>query len=245
MQKAIFPMKVVRVTQGYGSGTHSGTFALDLAGKDAGIDQAYAPFDCRVKKIWNNGHTVWFESLYKVLYSDGRKDYATVSMTHDNYVSDLRVGGVYKQGRKIYDEGTAGRATGNHIHMEVGRGKFSGSGWFLNTYNIWTINNPYPLHRLFWLKKDAIVKSGGGYKWKRVTSKVLPHAIVSSKLGANVRTKPTTAAGKIDKVIPYKYLFTMKRIVTGQRHRVGARWTNKWIETGKNRYVSTLVAKKK
>lgn len=244
MQKALFPMKYLTVTQKYGVDTHKGSFALDLAGKDSGISPAYAPFDCTVKKIWENGHSVWFQSDAKVQFADGRVDYATVMMTHDDFVSDLRVGQRFKQGNKIYDEGTAGYATGNHIHMEAGLGKFTGTGWFLNTYNIWTINNPYPLHRLFWLKKDTIIKASGGYAWKRTTAPVPVYAIVTGKLGANVRASATTKS-KVVKYIPYKYVFTYNKIVTGQRHRIGTRVTDKWIKTGKGNYVSTLVAKKK
>lgn len=243
-QKAIFPMKYLNVTQGYGTGTHKGTFALDLAGKDTGIDNVAAPFDAVVKKIWNNGHTVWLQSTSKVLYADGRVDYATMSFTHDNSIATLFVGQKIKRGQVFYQEGKAGNATGNHVHMEAGRGKFVGTGWHLNTYGYWTINNPYPLHRLLWLPAGTVVKKSGGYKWKKTTDKPVAHAQVYSKLGAYVRSRATTES-KAVKTIPYKYRFIYKKTVIGQRHRIGTRVTDKWIQTGNNNYVSTLVARKK
>ena len=55
-QKALFPMQYLNITQGYGVGTHKGTYAIDNAGRNTGIDNVVAPFDCKVKKIWNNGN---------------------------------------------------------------------------------------------------------------------------------------------------------------------------------------------
>ena len=38
MDRALFPMRVLNITQGYGIGTHRDSFAIDNAGKDGGID---------------------------------------------------------------------------------------------------------------------------------------------------------------------------------------------------------------
>lgn len=243
-QKALFPMKYLNVTQGYGVGTHRGSFALDLAGKDSGVDNVMAPFDAVVRKVWNNGHTVWLESITKVLYADGRVDFATMSFTHDNNIANVFVGMKLKRGQVFYQEGTAGNATGNHVHAEAALGKFTGAGWHLNTYGYWTINNPYPLHRLLWLSSTTIVKKSGNYAWKKVTNKPPVLAQVTGKLGAYVRTEASTNS-KIVKSIPYKYRFVFKKVVIGQRHRIGLKVTDKWIQTGKNNFVSTLVARRK
>ena len=52
---AMFPMEYMNITQGVnGSFSHSGTNAIDIAGKDSGIDTAYAPFTGVVKRIYQN-----------------------------------------------------------------------------------------------------------------------------------------------------------------------------------------------
>ena len=157
----------MRITQGYGVGTHRGTYALDDAGQDTGIETAYAPFDGVIKKIWANGNTVWLESLQPVEYADATIDYATVSMTHDNDISNLRVGQTVKQNAPFYQEGTAGNATGNHVHLECAKGKFTGTGWNQNSYGYWVINNPYKPHMMFWV--DGKIINGGGLNWKSTT----------------------------------------------------------------------------
>lgn len=167
-QKALFPMQYLNITQGYGVGTHKGTYAIDNAGRDTGIDNVFAPFDCKIKKIWNNGNTVWVESLQPVQWADGKVSKATMSFTHDNSVSNLRVGQVVKQGQVFYQEGTAGYATGNHVHIECAKGTFVGTGWFLNKYRFWTINNAVKPETLLSLALDTKVLNAGGLKWKRV-----------------------------------------------------------------------------
>lgn len=172
VQIAKFPMKYLNVTQGINVGTHRGTYAVDLAGKDSGIDNVYAPFDCRIKKIWYNGHTVWIESLHAVKWANGRVGKATMSFTHDNSISNLRVGQVIRQGKPFYQEGTAGYASGNHVHMECAKGSFVGTGWFLNYFGWWTIKNKVRPDSLLFLD-GTIVKNKGGLNWKRYLKPVV------------------------------------------------------------------------
>ena len=49
-QKAFFPMDVVNIVQGYGvkSKTHKLSFALNLKGKYV----VWAPFDCKITKVY-------------------------------------------------------------------------------------------------------------------------------------------------------------------------------------------------
>lgn len=166
-QYARFPMKYLNITQKWGSGTHTYGYPIDIAGKDTGIDNAYAPFNCVVKKIWPNGNTVWFESTSKVKYANGVYDYATFSMTHDNAVADMKVGRKFKQGQVIYQEGTAGQATGNHIHFEVARGKFTGTGWYQAPNGQWVINNPYRPDKMLFITEKTVIKQTLGLKFKK------------------------------------------------------------------------------
>lgn len=166
MQYIKFPMKYLNITRGYGVASHRYSYAIDNAGKDTGIDNVYAPYDGFIKKIWPNGNTVWLESTSKVKFANGATDYCTTSYTHDNIVSNLRVGQKIKQGQVFYQEGTAGNATGNHIHLEVARGKFTGTGWHQTPDGLWAINNGIKPESAFYIN-GVTVKNSGGYKWKK------------------------------------------------------------------------------
>jgi hypothetical protein len=169
MQKILFPMQYMRITTGINEMSHKGSNALDIAGKDTGIESAWAPFTGTVKKIYALGHTVWLQSNDPVIFADGTVDFATVSMTHDNIVSDLKVGQVIQQGQLFYQEGTS-NASGNHIHLEIGKGKFTGTGWYMNAQGNWVINNSYVPYKAFWLDKTNVI-NGYNYPWKKVSNK--------------------------------------------------------------------------
>ena len=160
MQKPYFPMQTYNLTQGWGSNSysHKNNKALDINGKDTGIELAYAPYDLIVKRIYTaDANEIWLESLNPVEYANGIIDYMTILMAHANTV-DVKVGDKLKQGDAVYSEGTKGSATGNHIHLEVGRGKFTGSGWN-NSTGSWAINNPVAPEEVLWLREDQEIKN--------------------------------------------------------------------------------------
>ena len=171
MEKPIFPSKYIRITQGYNEGTHKDSYAIDNAGKDTGISDIYAPFTGIIKKIYSNdANEVWLESVDKVEYPDGTIDYLTVMFAHDNDVSNLFVGKRIKQGEVFYQEGTKGNVTGNHCHIECGRGKFTGTGWHKNSFGYWSINNAKKPEECLWLD-DTITVLSNKYKFKKISSK--------------------------------------------------------------------------
>ena len=86
-----------------------------------------------------DANEVWLESSEPVIYPDGTVDYMTMMFAHDNDVSNLFVGKTINRGERFYEEGRKGNASGNHVHMECGRGKFTGSGWHLNSAGYWSI----------------------------------------------------------------------------------------------------------
>ena len=121
-----FPMKTMNVTQGNnGSFSHQGVNALDIAGKDTGIDPTFAPCKMKImrKEPWGNGNAVFAESINKVKFADGTIDFAKFMFLHDNYTGDFNVGQIFEQWQEFGDEGTAGYATGNHCHFEVAKGR--------------------------------------------------------------------------------------------------------------------------
>lgn len=142
MEKAMYPIKTIRITQRDHQGTHADCFATDEAGPDGGISSLFAPFTGIIKKIYSkDANEVWLESVEPVLFADGTKDYMTIMFCHDNDVSDLWVGKIIKKGEAFYQEGTKGYATGNHCHFECAKGKFTGTGWHKDNAGYWSINN--------------------------------------------------------------------------------------------------------
>ncbi len=161
MEKAFFPMKTFNLTQGYGnkSYSHKYNMALDLSGKDSGIDQFFAPFTGIVKRIYSNdANELWLESIDKVLCADGVERYLVMLMAHANNTF-VRVGQKIEQGQYMYDEGTRGNVTGNHVHIEIGEGRFTGNGWFKNNKGTWQINNPIAPENILWLKPNTEIKN--------------------------------------------------------------------------------------
>ena len=170
MEKAVLMMDYLNVTQGSGGEfSHKGDKAIDLAGKDDGIDSLKAPFTGIVKKIYQKNNAIWLESIDKVLYADGTIDYMTVLTMHDDSIN-LKQGDVIKQGIVYYKEGTKGYATGNHIHLAVGKGKFTGSGWYENSYGNWCINNQYDVYKALFLFDKVKVINSGGYNWIKTST---------------------------------------------------------------------------
>lgn len=172
MEKPLFPSKYMRITQGYEEGTHIDSFAIDNAGKDYNIEKIYAPFTGIIKKIYpNDANEVWLESKDKVEYPDGTIDYLTVMFAHANDVSNLFVGKEIKQGESFYEEGTKGNATGNHCHIECGKGKFTGNGWYKNSSGYWSINNRKKPEECFWIDDSITILDKNNYNFKKIEKK--------------------------------------------------------------------------
>lgn len=170
MEKAMYPSKVMRITQKHGIGTHKNNYAVDEAGLDSGIGNIIAPFTGIIRKIYTaDANEVWLESVDKVEYPDGTIDYMTILFAHANDVSNLKVGQIIKQGQVFYQEGTKGQATGNHCHFECGRGKFTGTGWHQDG-NAWDINNGKLVTDCLWIDDSYTIKNSAGYNFKNTKS---------------------------------------------------------------------------
>lgn len=174
MEKPLYPSPYMRITQGYMMGTHVDSYAIDEAGSDSGIDYIKAPFTGIVRKIYtNDANEVWLESSEPVIYPDGTVDYMTMLFAHDNDVSNLFVGKVINRGERFYEEGTKGNASGNHVHMECGKGKFTGSGWHLNSAGYWSINNGKNPTECLWVDDSITVLDSYGYTFKKIEPEVV------------------------------------------------------------------------
>lgn len=199
VQIALYPFEVMNITQGMNTGiSHKGRLAIDEAGKDRGIDDMYAPFDCEV--IWkkpNGSKTgIVITNTKQVLCANG-KVYAprqvNVECLHDNDTSDLWVGRKIEQGTPFYQEGTADNATGNHVHIMTSFGQYKGGyPLFKTAYGNWALKGQVSPVDVFFIN-DTIIHNSNGYAWKKfgVSNK-------SIKIGDKVRiVGKTYATGQI------------------------------------------------
>lgn len=124
-----YGMKVINISQlPYSSFSHPNG-AMDLCGSDNGVDFWYAQGNWKcIAGPWGNG-TYFFTAVdddgtyCKVHCADGKDRFITLALTHslERYI-DTVVGKTYKNGQPMYEEGTKGFATGNHIHLEIANG---------------------------------------------------------------------------------------------------------------------------
>lgn len=200
MQKAYFPMKNLKISQSYGVGTHKYSYAIDLCGKDGGAENVFAPFDCKITKLFQpadtkkNSNTMWITSTEKVLSPNGEYDYLTIAITHPNEISKMKVGTKFKAGEVMCKEGTTG-GVGNHIHLEVSKG--TKAGWvYTNGYYV-NVNKVKPEQYLF-VKKDSVILDSNykGTKIKFVVDKDVTKKVISTN-GLNVRNKPSILGKKV------------------------------------------------
>ena len=193
MQYVKFPMKTLRITQGYGlevdgvstavsGGTysHTGAYALDLGGEDTTASYLYAPCDVEVVRHYKGTgyNAVWYQTLEPVMCADGQKRELVFMLLHanDSTISELgiAVGKQFKQGEAFYKEGTGG-GVATHCHLEVGLVPFSGTGWYQSNYigdyngaNVWIINNKLIPSEIFYLANDTVVVEDMGYNWRQL-----------------------------------------------------------------------------
>ena len=130
MRKLTIGMHHIRVTQPQWNpareSSHWGVPAVDLAGSDSGIDY-FKAIDGAYKIIgfWGISGGTGFIPVdangkpEPVELADGKEYYAGLYMVHDS--TPRKLGAIIPRGGVMYQEGTKGKATGNHIHLEVFR----------------------------------------------------------------------------------------------------------------------------
>ena len=219
-----FGMKCLNVSQigsAYDGRNHYShvSYEVDLAGMDTGADvwrnkMPNTLWYCA--GAWGNaktGNTRFFWSCdkngkaKKVLCADGYLRYITLALTHSN--RNFSVGHYYKFDEIKYQEGTSGRATGNHIHLEVCAGHVRTK--YRNRAGGYNLANMLPANRMmFLLNGYSYIRNGGGLSWK-TTSKVTYTDSSSSskdtfqkgyekgkafttKVNLNLRSEPNTSS---------------------------------------------------
>ncbi len=174
MEKPLYPSVNMRITQGYNIGTHKNSYAIDDAGLNKDISYFRAPFTGIIKKIYSqDANEVWLESTEPVEYPDGTIDHLTIMFAHADTLPDLFVGKKINQGEFFYPEGTKGNATGNHVHLECGQGKFTGSGWYKTETNNYAINNGKKPEECLWLDEKVNIIDNFNYNFKKISTETV------------------------------------------------------------------------
>lgn len=184
IQNILFPMCYMNITQGNdGVYSHQGVYALDLAGSDGGRDAFYAPFDvvCKAIDTPKNGNAVWWESQNKVRFADGTIDYATIMVIHDNSIAGIFVGAKYSQGTQIAVEGTAGNATGNHLHFEIAKGKYQ-KMYHQNQYGVYHLPGSVNAANCCFVDDTTIINDNG-MNWKHLPSSKIGYQVHMYDIG--------------------------------------------------------------
>ncbi len=173
VQYAMYPNPVMNITQtinGYYS--HRGTNAIDDAQADTGISNGYAPCDlvCVATDYGDAyGNAMFWQSTAPVMTRSHGQQYITMMVIHDD-TADAYVGLTVSQGQQLFSEGTAGNATGNHNHIEVALGQWTGVHYVASGGStawgttVWMLPGNINPAEVFFVDDTNIV-NGGGLDW--------------------------------------------------------------------------------
>lgn len=180
MENCMFPMEFLRVTQRPGIGSHRGSKAIDLGGRDTGKDKVYAPFSGTVVRTRKGANgELYLVSDAPVCFADGSTDYCTVTFIHDE-AFNVPEGAHVVQGQYIYDEGGMGSGKphkfGNHLHMEVSRGKVP-ARQLRNGYGVYYTAGQMDIDKAMMLGNDVSIMDAGGMDWHRRTEFADPQPV--------------------------------------------------------------------
>ena len=169
IQDFLCPFTDMVITQGSnGAYSHKGTMANDVRGAESGVRYPYyAP--CDVKCIWTypaSGQSCW-KSLEKVRFANGKIDFATFMIAHDDSM-DCWIGQVVRQGEQLGNMGTKGNATGVHCHIEISQTNCDMSSWHKNQYGIYCFDEETDTDDCYFVDNTNIIEGLGG-NWKKTT----------------------------------------------------------------------------
>lgn len=193
IQKAIFPMHYMNISQSYNEGNHiphwqgaskgKADYPIDICGMDSGKDYFYAPCDCKitclsVKNTYKWTNMMILVSTYPVKtpkYGVTQIFFKIVHFPYDNVKKfNLYEGRVFKKGDVICTEGKDFNSTGNHLHFSAGIGYANKSIynkpiWKKNRKLVANGDNKYP-QSIFYLdtKFTKKIMRSAGIKWTKI-----------------------------------------------------------------------------
>lgn len=193
VQKAIFPMHYMNISQSYNEGNHiphwqgaskgKADYPIDICGMDAGRDYFYAPCDCKITFIQAKNTKKWTNKMILVStnkvktprYGTTQIFFKVVHFLYEDVKKyGLKVGKTFKKGQIICKEGKDYNSTGNHIHLSQGIGYANKSIYNKPIYKknrklVANGNNKYP-QSIFYLDTKFTKKiiRDAGIKWSKI-----------------------------------------------------------------------------
>jgi hypothetical protein len=193
VQKAIFPMKCMNISQSYDEGNHiphwqgasknKADYPIDICGENSGKDVFVAPCNCKITMIQAKNTSKWTNKM--ILVSTGKVKtpkygitqifFKVVHFPYDNVKKyGLKVGKTFKKGEVICTEGKDDFSTGNHIHLSQGIGYADKSIYNKPIYKknrklVANGDNKYP-QSIFYLDTNFTkkIKRDAGIKWSKI-----------------------------------------------------------------------------
>lgn len=174
IQVALFPLEGFSISQPWwGTYSHdqSRYYATDFLAKDSqGVLQThapcYAPVDIELLYIDRTEAMALWQSTSQVHFADGSIDYLGLICYHDNDIENnnyFPIGTVKRQGEIFFHTGTGGTATGDHVHLETGKGQVNLSQYRYHFYDNTDCKRIVPDSALF--VNDTYVTPLTGYNW--------------------------------------------------------------------------------
>lgn len=193
VQKAIFPMECMNISQSYNEGNHiphwqgaskgKADYPIDICGENSGKDVFVAPCNCKITMIQAKNTSKWTNKMILVStgkvrtpkYGDTQIFFKVVHFPYDNVKKyGLKVGKTFKKGEVICTEGKDDFSTGNHIHLSQGIGYANKSIynkpiWKKNRKLVANGDNKYP-QSIFYLDTNFTkkIKRDAGIKWSKI-----------------------------------------------------------------------------
>lgn len=170
----LFPLPYLYMSQDEGGDfSHAGTLAMDFLGWGANgrIYQApyYAPCSCTCIASTESANRIW-QSNSPVLLADGTIDYVTWVQAHDE--NPLPIGTVLNQGDLLGHTGMAGEVTGDHLHLNIAKGKYA--NWErVPPNNNWQLRNSMHIYDACFVN-DTVIVQGYGHLWVNYDTPIPP-----------------------------------------------------------------------
>lgn len=166
-----FGMACLNISQGrYAGYSHATVNAYDLSGMDTGIDRWRTWNDLEVIGVQPYVSTGFANTVY---FYDSEND-VTLAMTHCNSIPNgCTVGHVFHSGDTCYYEGMqaargATKPTGNHIHLEIGKGRQTSKTKVNGT---WQLRNFINIEDYFYIDETYTeIRDANGYIFSKSES---------------------------------------------------------------------------
>lgn len=138
--------------------------ALDSQGQRELRAPCYAPVDIELKYIDTTECMALWVSTDTVHFADDTIDYLSIIVYHDNDIANgtySSIGTIKRQGEIFNRTGTGGNVTGDHVHLETGKGLQNSMVWHFTDTT--TAKRIVPDSVLF--VNDTIVTPYPRYNW--------------------------------------------------------------------------------